>query len=94
LPWCWLAWAKVLNSVHGQRVHVGAQAHGAVAGAVLDDAHHAGGAQAAVDGNAPFGELGRHHVGGAHFFEAQFGMGMDVTPDGGDAGGLGDDASR
>ena len=61
------------------------------AGAVLDDADHAGLAQAAVDRDAPFGELGRHHVGGAHFLEAQFGMGVDVAPDGGDGGGLGDD---
>jgi hypothetical protein len=45
----------------------------------------------AVDGNAPFGELGRHHVGGADFFEAEFRVGVEVTPDGGDAGRLGDE---
>ena len=33
------------------------------------------------DRDAPFGQLGGHHVGGACFFEAEFGMGMDVAPD-------------
>jgi hypothetical protein len=60
-------------------------------GAVLDDADHAGGAHAAVHRDAPFGELGGHHVGGALLLEAEFGMGVDVAPHGGDGRGLGDD---
>ena len=74
-----------------QRIHVGTQADRAVAGAVLDDAHHAGRAEAAVDRDAPFGELARDHVGGADFFEAEFGVGVEVTSDGGDAGRLRDE---
>jgi hypothetical protein len=35
--------------------------------------------------------LARHHVGGAHLFKAQFGVGVDVAPHGCNARGLGDD---
>ncbi len=52
---------------------------------------HAGRAEAAVDRDAPFGELARDHVGGADFFEAEFGVGVEVTSDGGDAGRLRDE---
>ncbi|MPM26106.1 hypothetical protein SDC9_72607 [bioreactor metagenome] len=89
--------AGVLEGVellHGQRVDVGAQAHGVAAGAAvaaLDDADHAGLAQAAMDGNAPLGELGRHQIGRAHFFKTQFGVSVDVAPHGGDGCRLGDD---
>ena len=77
--------------LHGQGIDVGAQADGPAALAAIaavHDAHHPGGAQPPVNGNAPFGELVRHHVGGAHLFEAQLGVGMDVPAHGGDAGGL------
>jgi len=58
--------------------------------AVLDNANHAGGAQAAVNGDAPLGQLGGHHVGGADFLKAQLGVGMDIAADGGNGGGLRD----
>jgi hypothetical protein len=47
----------------------------------LDDADHAGHAQAADDGDAPFRQLGGDHVGGALLFVAQFRMGVQVAPD-------------
>ena len=50
-------------------------------GAILDDADHASAAQAAYHGNAPFGQFGGDHVGGALFFVAQFGMGVQVAAD-------------
>ena len=59
--------------------------------AVLDDAHHAGAAQAAVHRDAPVGELGGDQVGGALLLEAQFGVGVDVAPQRGDGCRLGDD---
>jgi hypothetical protein len=74
-----------------QRVDVRAQADGAVAGAVLDDADDARGPQAAVDRDAPVGELPGDEVRGALLLEAQFGMGVDVAPDGGNAGRVGED---
>ena len=86
--------AGVLEGVelgHRQRVHVGAQADGAAALAAVapvHDAHHAGGAHAAVHGDAPFRQLFRHQVGGALFLEAEFGMRVDVAPQLGDGRGL------
>ena len=76
---------------HGQRVHVGAQADGTGTGAVFQDADDARSAHSPVYRNAPLGELGSHHVGGAHFLEAQFRMGMNVTSHQGNAGCLGDE---
>ncbi len=76
---------------HRQRVDVGAQAHRAAAGAVLDDADHAGLAQAAVDGDAPVGQRLGDDVGGAVLLKAQLGVGVDVTADGGDGGHVGQD---
>lgn len=77
--------------LHGQRIHVGAQADGTWAVAALDDADHAGLAQAAVHRNAPLGELGGNQVGRAKLFKTQFRVGMDVTAHGRDAGRLGHD---
>ena len=79
---------------HGQRVHVGAQANrssvfrGRAAVAPVHDADHAGGAQPAVNGDAPLRQLGRHQVGGAHFLEAEFRVRVDVAPQLGDGRGL------
>jgi len=73
---------KAVCLVDGQRVHVGAQPDGAPAGtavAPVHDADHAGLAQAAVHGNAPFAELLRHEVGGAQLLEAQLGMCVQVA---------------
>ena len=39
------------------------------------------GAHAAIDGNAPFRQLGGNHIGGALFLKAELGMRMDVAPD-------------
>jgi hypothetical protein len=80
--------------LHGQGVHVGAQANGAAAGAAVapvHDADHAGGAHPTVDGDAPFRELAGHQIGGAHFFKAQFGVGVDVTAQAGNGCGLGNE---
>ena len=63
--------------------HSGAQANGALRGAIFDNAHHAGGAQAAVDGDAPLGQLGGHQVGGTHFLKAEFRVGMNISANGG-----------
>ena len=75
--------------LHGQGVHVGAQADGPAAGAAVtavDGAHHARAAQAAVHGNAPSLQLPGHEVGGADLLEAQFGVGMYVAAQRGDLG--------
>ena len=40
------------------------------------------------DGNAPFGELARHQLGGAHRLEAQLRMSADVAAHRSDAGDL------
>jgi len=70
--------------LHGQGVHVGAQANAPAAGAAvaaMDDANHPGLAHATVYGNAPFGEFLGHQVGGANLLEAEFGVGVDVASD-------------
>ena len=75
---------KGVALLHRQRVHVGAQPDGAAGRARLDATHHAGGTQAAVDGNAPVGQLLRNDVGGAQLLETQFRVGVDITAQGGD----------
>ena len=82
---------KGVEFLHGQRVHVGAQADGTAtraAVAPVHDAYHPGGAHAPVDGDAPFGEFGGHQVGGALLFKAQFGVGVDVAAQRGHGVGL------
>ena len=69
---------------HRQRVHVRAQAHGAIRSAVLDDAHHARRAQAAVHRDAPVGQRLRDQVAGALLLEAQLWVGVDVAAQRGD----------
>ena len=82
---------KLVELLHGQSVHIGAQANGAVARAVFDNAHHPCGAHAAVNGYPPFSQLGRHHVSGALLLEAKFRMRVDIAAHSADAGGLGDE---
>jgi hypothetical protein len=52
----------------------------------VDDADHAGARHAPVQRNAPTCQLLRDHIGGAHFLETQFGVGVDVPADGGELG--------
>jgi hypothetical protein len=85
---------KAVGFVHRQRVHVGAQADGAAAGpavAPVHDAHHAGAPQAAVQRDAPSGQLRGHQVRRALFLEAQLGVGVDVAPQRGKLVGTADD---
>lgn len=49
-------------------------------------ADHAGGAHAAVNGDAPISELLGDHVGCAFFFEAQLGVSVNVFANGRYAG--------
>jgi hypothetical protein len=74
---------KGIGLLHGQGVHVGAKTHSPGGAAIFQNTDHTGGAQATVDGNAPFGELGRHQICRAHLLEAEFRVGMDVAAQGG-----------
>ncbi len=91
LSWVLAGVWKLVELLHGQSVHIGAQADSPVARAVFDNAHHARGAHAAVDRYSPFGQLGRDHVRGALLLKAQFRMRMDVASHSADAGGLGNE---
>ena len=82
---------ELVELLQGQSVHIGAQANGAVARAIFDNAHHPCSAHAAVNRYSPFGQLGRHHVRGALLLEAKFRMRVDVAAHSADAGGLGDE---
>ena len=57
----------------------------------LHDTHHPRLAQTPVHRNAPLGELARHHIGGAHLFKAQLGVGVNVPAHRCNTGRLGDD---
>ena len=77
---------------HRQRIHVGAQADGAVRAsgcAAADRADHAGAPEPAVHLDAPALERSRDDVGGAHLLEAEFRMGVDVASDRDDGGEIG-----
>ena len=80
---------KGVELLHGQGIDVGAQANAAATFAAIAAVHNAddaGGAHAAVNGNAPVGELLGHHVGCALFFEAQLGVSVNVFANGRYAG--------
>jgi hypothetical protein len=66
--------------VHGQRVHVGAEADGARAVADTDGADHAGPGDAGMDLAAEFLQLAGDDVAGAVFLETKLRMGMDIAP--------------
>ena len=70
--------------VHGQAVHVGAQADRAAAAssASLDHADDAGAGQSAMHLDAPVAEPLRDDVGGPVLLEREFGMHVDVAPHG------------
>src|SRR3546814_16043477 len=59
---------------------VGAQADRPAAIAGLQHSDDAGTTEAAMHLDAPFRQLGRHHVAGALLLEAEFGMGVQVAP--------------
>jgi len=44
-----------------------------------------------MNGNAPRGQLVRHHICSAHFFKAQLGVGVQVPPNSGHAWSFLDD---
>ena len=80
---------KGVELLHGQSVNVGAQTNAAAASAAVSacqNADDASGAHAAVDGDAPIGELLGDHVGGAFFLEAQLGVRVNVFANGRNAG--------
>ena len=91
LSWVLAGVWKLVELLHGQGVHIGAQADSPVARAVFDNAHHPSGSHAAVNGYPPFGQLGRDHVSGALLLEAKFWVCVDVAAHSADAGGLGDE---
>ncbi len=72
---------EAVELVDGQRVHVGAQADGAVRIAGAQRADDAGLAQAAMDVEAPARELLGDDVGGAHLLEGDLGVPVYVAPD-------------
>jgi hypothetical protein len=74
-----------------QRVHVGAQADAAGAGARAQRAHHAGAAQAAVHLPAPALPALGHQVAGGVLFVGQLGVGVDLLADGDHLGFVGAD---
>ena len=67
-------------------IHVSADADAARAVAAFEGADDAGLAQTGGDFVAPFAQSVGNQGGGAGFLEAQFGMGMDVTSQGGEFG--------
>src|SRR5690606_41029236 len=72
---------KVVVFSHGQRVHVRAQAYhaAAVAPTAPNHAHHTGFTDAAVHFDAQRLKRPSHNAGGAHLFETEFGMRMQVA---------------
>ena len=80
---------KGVELLHGQGVDVGTQANASTTFAAVTAVHDAddtGGAHAAVNGDAPVGELLGDHVGCALFFEAQLGVSVNVFANGRYAG--------
>ncbi|MEH2616387.1 hypothetical protein V1285_001333 [Bradyrhizobium sp. AZCC 1620] len=78
---------------HRQRVHVGAQPDALAATALaLEHADHAGAAEPAMHLDAPSLQLLRDDTGGAHFFEADLGMSMQIASDRGEFFGIAVDA--
>ena len=85
---------KGVELLHGQSVHVGSKANATAACAAITAVHNAYdtcGAHAAVHGDAPVGQLLGHHIGGANFLEAKFGMRVNVFSNGRNAGRVSQD---
>jgi len=79
---------ELVELLHGQGIHVGTQANGTVARPAFQNTHDACFTHAAMDGDAPLGQLLRHQIGGANFFKTQLGVGVDVAANGSDGGSL------
>jgi hypothetical protein len=78
---------------HRQGVHVGTKPDALAARTVaLDHADHAGAAETAVHLDAPALQLVGDDAGGAHFLEADLGMGVEVAPDSSEFVGIAVDA--
>src|ERR1700722_6489151 len=69
--------------VDRQRIHVRAQADAGRAIAPAKHTDDTGAADAAMDLNAPFRQLGGNQIAGAMLLEADLWMNVDVTPNGG-----------
>jgi hypothetical protein len=79
---------EVVLFLQVQRVHVGAQADRLLAGPrALEGADHTGGGEAAMNLDAPRGELVGNDLRRARLLEGGLGMTMDVAADGGQLGG-------
>jgi hypothetical protein len=72
---------KGVDFLHGQGIHIGTQAYGPFASAILEYADDACASQATDDGYAPGFQLLRDNFRGAVFFKAKLRMGVDITPD-------------
>lgn len=73
---------KGVELLHGQGIHIGTQADGtaaAAAVAAMDDAHHPGLAQTAMDRYAPLLQLRRDQVRGPYFLKTQLRVGVDIA---------------
>jgi hypothetical protein len=82
---------ELVELLHGQGVHVGAQTNGFVAGAVFQNTHDACFAQTAVHLEAPVGEQLGDEFGRAQLFKTQLRMRMDVATHSRNAGRLGNE---
>jgi len=85
---------KGVEFLHWQGVNVSPQTNASATStaiAAMHNANHPRGAHAAVHRNAPVGQLLGHHIGCAHFLEAQFGVSMNVFSNGRNAGGFSED---
>jgi hypothetical protein len=76
----------IIQFFHRQRIHIGAQPNGAIAGTVAEHPHHARAAHAAMDFNAQGFERGSHLFRRAEFRHAEFRMGMQIPPKGSEFG--------
>ena len=77
------AMRKLVVFLQRQGVHVGAQADGTPTAALAQDADDPGFGQATMDFEAIGGKLTRHDVGCPCLLEGQFGVGVDITAQGG-----------
>ena len=71
----------IVGLLHGQGVHVGAQADRLFAVARAQHAHDAGAADAAMHLDPPFGEQARDKLRRPVLLQPEFGIGVDVAAD-------------